>query len=297
MREVFGLADSENLRRKLEIMTEENFWKECLQTASRKWNLTELTCVYNKENGGVYQANSVEFGPVILKVHRNRDSLSREFRALTEMQGEACCQVYAFDTVNGLLLEERILPGTVLKQESDWGRRAASFVQVFETIHNVPKNADSYHSYLDWVRDACQTVSDQENRELSEGMHHAVAIAEEMFGKYPERMLLHGDLHHENMLKNETGNYCIIDPKGVVGPSVFDIPRFVLNELDYPDDSLRKVHIDGVIETLSRLLKYPAADLYLLLFMEIMLENAWSFGDRGEVVDRDMRFAREIVER
>lgn len=278
-------------------MAKGNVLQEHLQEASHKWNLTEIICVYEKENGSVYRADSAEFGPVILKVHRNVDSLSREFRALTEMQGEACCQVYAFDSVNGLLLEERIVPGTVLKQESDWERRAASFVQVFETIHVVPEDEAGYRSYLDWVRDACRNVSNQGNRELSEGMRLAAAIAEEMFEKYRERMLLHGDLHHENILRNGSGNYSIIDPKGVVGPSIFDVPRFVLNELDDREDSLRKVHIDMVIETLSRLLKYPTADLYQLLFMEIMLANAWCFEDGEEIEDRDVRFAWEIVKR
>lgn len=278
-------------------MAKWNVLQEHLQEASRKWNLTEIICVYEKENGGVYRADSAEFGPVILKVHRNVDSLSREFRTLAEMQGKACCQVYAFDSVNGLLLEERIVPGTVLKQESNWERRAASFVQVFEMIHVVPEDEAGYRSYLDWVRDACRTVSNQGNRELSEGMCRAVAIAEEMFEKYPERLLLHGDLHHENILRNESGNYSIIDPKGVVGPPIFDVPRFVLNELDDQEDSLRKVHIDMVIETLSRLLKYPAADLYQLFFMEIMLANAWCFGDGEEIEERDVRFAWEIVKR
>lgn len=276
-------------------MAEKNLWKERLQTASRKWNLTDITCVHTKENGGIYRADSAEFGPVILKLHRNLDSLAHEFQTLTKMQGEACCRVYAFDSANGLFLEERILPGTVLKKESDWEKRAASFVQVFAAIHTVPQNEVNYKSYLDWVRDAYRAVSDQGNRQLAEGMHRAVAIAEEMFGKYPERMLLHGDLHHENILKDESGNYRIIDPKGVVGPLVFDIPRFVLNELYYPDDSQRKVHIDTVVETLSHLLEYPADDLYQLLFMEIMLEKAWCFESGEEIEDKDVSFAWEIV--
>lgn len=265
-----------------------------LQTASRKWELTGIESIYEKKNKGVYRAESAEFGSVILKLAADHAGLSGEFQALSEMQGEFCCQVYAFDPANRLLLEEQILPGTTLKQEPDWKKRAICFSKVFEKIHVAPKDQASYRSYLDWVRNACKSVTDQGNRELSAGMKLAVEIAERMFARYPERRLLHGDLHHENLLQNEDGNYVMIDPKGVVGPPVFDVPRFVLNELDDGEDSLRKAHISKVIGLLSDVLSYPCDDLYQLLFMEIMLANAWNFEDGEEIEERDMKFAWEM---
>lgn len=266
-----------------------------LQIASRKWNLTGIESIYEKRDKGVYRAESAELGSVILKLAADYASLSGEFQALSEMQGEFCCQVYAFDSAYSLLLEERILPGATLKQVPDWKKRVICFSKVFEKIHVVPKDQTNYRSYLDWARNACKSVTDQGNRELSAGMKLAVEIAEKMFARYPERRLLHGDLHHENLLQNEDGNYVIIDPKGVVGPPVFDVPRFVLNELDDGEDFLRKAHISKVIELLSHVLSYPCDDLYQLLFMEIMLANAWNFEDGEEIEEQDMKFAWEMI--
>lgn len=277
-------------------MIEKGSVKERLQSASRKWNLTGIESIYEKNNKGVYRAESAEFASVILKLGSDNAGLSGEFQALTEMKGDFCCQVYAFDPAYCFLLEEQVLPGTTLKQEPDWKKRAICFSEVFENIHVVPKSQTSYRSYLDWVRDACRSVTDQQNKELSTGMNFAVEIAERMFGRYPERQLLHGDLHHENLLQNEDGNYVIIDPKGVVGPPIFDIPRFVLNELDDSENSLRRAHISKVIEVLSHVLSYPCDDLYQLLFMEIMLENAWNFEDGEEIEGRDVKLAWEMIE-
>lgn len=269
--------------------------QERLQTASCKWGLTGIVSIYEKESRGVYCADSIEFGPVILKINANSDSLAREFHTLTDMRGTACCQAYAFDSIYGLLLEERILPGTALKQEPDWEKRAAGFAQVFEKIHTLPKDSTNYRSYLNWVQKACMSVENQENKELSDGMHLAVTIAENMFKKYRERELLHGDLHHENILQKKSGNYVIVDPKGVIGPPVFDIPRYVLNELDQCDDSLREVHIDKVIHILSRLLKYSANDIYQLFFMEVMLANAWNFESGEELEEKDIKLAWKVL--
>ena len=43
-------------------------------------------------------------------------------------------------------------------------------------------------------------------------------------------MLLHGDLHHENIVLDQNRGYILIDPKGVVGDPVFELSRFILNE-------------------------------------------------------------------
>lgn len=266
-----------------------------LQTASRKWGLTQVESIYVKESRAVYRAYCEKFHEVILKIHTNDVSLASECRTLRDMRGRACCQVYDFDRENVLLLEERVLPGTALKQEPDWEKRAASFVQVFGNIHVVPKEETGYSSYLNWVKDACGSVANGTNKWLSDGMRLAAGIAEEMFKKYPERVLLHGDLHHENIVRDPSGNYVVIDPKGVMGPPIFDIPRFLLNELDDRETFLQKAHIDKMIKRLSRLLCYPSADLYPLFFMEVMLENAWCFEDGEEISEREVRFAWEIL--
>lgn len=285
---------------KIKMFQEERFMskktmKERLQTASRTWGLTKVESIYVKEKSAVFRADSTRFGSAILKIGGDAVSLASEFSALTEMKEKACCQVYDFDDENVLLLEERISPGTALKQEPGWERRAVTFAQVFEAIHVAPRDAKRYNSYLNWVKEASRSVQDHSNKQLAEGMCRAVDIAVKMFAKYPERVLLHGDLHHENIVRNVSGNYVVIDPKGVVGPPIFDIPRFLLNELDEREDSLERFHINRMIEKLSYLLGFPADDIYQLFFMEIMLANTWLYEDGEEISERDIKFAWSVA--
>lgn len=269
--------------------------QERLQTASRKWGLTQMESIYVKENCAVVGADSAKYGAVILKIGRDSVSMAAEFLALTEMKEKTCCQVYEFDRENALLLEERIAPGTALKQEPDWEKRAAAFSQVFDNIHVVPKDGTRYNSYLGWVKAASRSVQDHKNKQLAEGMCLAVGNAVKMFEKYPERVLLHGDLHHENIVKSVSGNYVVIDPKGVTGPPIFDVPRFLLNELDDREDSIEKYHIKRMVEKLSHLIGFPADDMYQLLFMEVMLANAWLYEDGEEISEKDIDFAWSLA--
>lgn len=268
-----------------------------MQSASRKWKLTDIETIYEMPERAVYAAASADYGSVIVKLNHDSSHLSGEFGTLRQMQGNSCCRVYGLDRDEGMFLEERILPGTVLREEASWEKRAEVFAGIFRGIHVMPENGTSYPSYLDWVKNAYEKISkgSSTNKRLVDGMREAVAVAEEMFAKYPQRMLLHGDLHHDNILQNQQGEYAVVDPKGVVGPPIFDTPRYVLNEMGEGGDSLPKEHILKVIGKISGLLEYPEEDLRRLFFMETMLANAWSYGDGEEALESEMEVAERIV--
>lgn len=95
---------------------------------------------------------------------------------------------------------------------------------------------------------------------------------------------------------NKCGKYSIIDPKGVISPRIFDIPRFVLNELDENLNKTGKQHILYVINELSKALNYDEKEIKKLFFMETMLANIWCIED-GEEIDEDViNMAYEILE-
>ena len=100
-------------------------------------------------------------------------------------------------------------------------------------------------------------------------------ICAELFEKYPERVLLHGDLHHDNLLLRSDGSYGVIDPKGVIGPEILDLPRFLLNEADFGDSS----HMERAIRLVSQACGYPEEDLRKALFMEAVLATVWCVED------------------
>ena len=67
---------------------------------------------------------------------------------LARLDGIGSCKAYAFDESGGLLLEERILPGTVLRRESSMEIRIDALFRVFRDIH---VRGECRESYLDWL--------------------------------------------------------------------------------------------------------------------------------------------------
>lgn len=283
--------------------------------------VTQRAPIYENEYKSIYTGVSNEFGPVILKYDTNIPQLKSEYHMLAKLNGHHSCKVYAFNEDKGQLLEERILPGTKLRAEKSMEKRLDAFAEVFEAIHiDVVEDAQARtgehkllrrgtSSYLDWLEkeyEYCETeIKVLEDAEKDEVMVQklfswknyalqALTIGKELFEKYPDRVLLHGDLHHDNLLLREDGDYVFVDPKGVVGPKIFDLPRFILNELETEYDEDDVAHIKSVITTLCEKLDYPEEDVQKLFFMETVLANIWSMEDGEDVNEEYMQVAEAI---
>lgn len=246
---------------------------EQLQFAIDQWNLSNLRPIYEREQSAVWSCESERYGPVVLKWN-STGQLESEYQMLSRLQGRGCCRVYWYDRDQGLLLEERILPGTVLREERSLEKRIEVLASVFREIHLPQQEGEMY---LDWLNKAhafceSQNVAD----ELTRLAVQARDICAKLFEKYPERVLLHGDLHHDNQLLRADGSYAVIDPKGVIGPEILDLPRFLLNEADISDDP---AHMERVIHLLSQACGYPEEELRKALFMEAVLANVWCVED------------------
>lgn len=262
-----------------------------MEWARSRWGLTDMETVYRHGGKAVVTADSARFGPVILKIDANPAQLAAEYHALTRMPG--CCRVLDYDSVNGLLLEERILPGTSLREEGNIHHRISAFVYAFRSIHCPAAGGETYLRWLENICRFCQTHAVA--AELADKAARALAICAEIFEKYPDRVLLHGDLHHDNLLLGGDGTYAVIDPKGVVGPEILDVPRFVMNELDTPYEEPERTHMEKAIALLSRELGYPEEDVRRLYYMEVVLGNLWCLEDGEEMNGEELSLAESLL--
>ena len=57
----------------------------------------------------------------------------------------------------------------------------------------------------------------------------SLVTSKELLTSSGEQVLLHGDLHHLNILSNERNSWLAIDPKGLIGEREFEICTFLRN--------------------------------------------------------------------
>jgi streptomycin 6-kinase len=244
-------------------------WLESLestvQTYLQKWGLINEGPVDNLSYNYVVKVTDTKGTPLILKLGVPNFDTRNEMVTLLNYNGDGCAKLLKFDLENGVMLLERLVPGRMLSAESDEMVVLENFIKVWKAIRRPVPDGTTTPSLTHWFEGLTRY------RNAGEGpisLGH-VQLAEEYFqqvmGTSEGPQLLHGDLHHENILYSEQKGWMAIDPKGVAGDPYFDVVSFLINQLESKPDakSILKLRVDTISEQMEldrgRLLKAAIA--------------------------------------
>lgn len=263
---------------------DENFCskvQEDLSLSSKKWDLDSLELIDSFSSNCVFTGHSCQYGDIVLKVGKPCKEMDTEINSLVEYNGGHFCKIYDFDRNRGIILEEWIKPGIRLRKEAFLEKRLQVFSNLYHGLHIPSKNPELYPTYLDWVSRITQYMSERRDYEELYGyMRKARDLCKQIYEKYNATMLLHGDLHQDNILLDAKGEYKIIDPKGVIGDPVFEVSRFILNEFE--EGSTLQYNYDkisAIINNLEDRLRIPREILGQCFFIETTMANCWNVED------------------
>lgn len=134
--------------------------------------------------------------------------------------GARCVRVLG-ETDDGLLLED-IVPGTPVTELPDEEATLALAGALLELWRPVPPGCG-----LPTVEQDCAPLMADLGLPASLVGPARAALAQ-LLATPPEPVLLHGDLHHGNLLRGPAG-WVVIDPHGVVGDPGYDVGPLLLN--------------------------------------------------------------------
>jgi len=262
---------------------------------AKQWNLSNFEQIDYYSINCLFTCLSTEHGACVLKIGTGLETVMSEYYMLKDFNGNGLCKVYESDIDNGILLIERIIPGTQLRDEPNQNIRLNEFCLLFQRLHKPLPDISKYLTYMDWVSNITAFMKTRSDYiTLRDKMIKAEDICRYLWEKYTDRLLLHGDLHHDNVLLGKDG-YCSIDPKGVVGDAVFDIPRFILNEDDWDNEA----NFNYIVNTISTKLNILEHDIRALFYVELCMAKCWGVedGDYNEVDLDEVLLAERIMDK
>lgn len=189
------------------------------------WGLESLQAASNLSYN--YIASGFQNGePIILKLSLDREALIQESTALKAFSGFGAVKVLR--QTEGILLLEKARPGTSLKEY--FPTRDSASIQivcrVIQKLHQAPLPlAGTFPKIDDWL-----AVLENDWQIPIYFLEKARRFKDYLLKTAPASILLHGDLHHENILKTDDG-WAVIDPKGVMGEPIYEIAAFIRNPL------------------------------------------------------------------
>lgn len=185
----------------------------------------------------------------VLKLGVPAGHLAVEAQALRIFDGAGAVRLLAEDSARGALLLERADPGTpvtALVPRCDEAATAA-LIDAGRRLHQRPSAGCTLPEL------AAQRESFQAHLRRFPGDHplprrlveRADALFAELCASAPEPVVLHGDLHHDNLLRAGRAPWLAIDPHGVVGDVGYDCGAMLYN----PDPSRREAGLLALVAT------------------------------------------------
>ena len=250
-----------------------------IKTYTVKWELNDLQFVSYFSVNCIFTGYSRQYGDIVLKIGKPSKQTFAEYQTLIDYKGHRFCKLYDADLENGVLLLENIKPGTRLREEKSLETRLDVLCSIYSGLHIEAPDITKYPTYLSWVQRITEYMSNRHDCvELFTYMKMAEKICMELSCQYTKKRLLHGDLHHDNILLGNDWQYHLIDPKGVIGDPIFDIGRFILNE-PYKETPEPSETVKTIIKKLSGKLNLPEAVIMKSFFIEIAMGTCWSVED------------------
>lgn len=223
------------------------------------WGLSNLKPLSNLSYSYVLEGFQGE-SPIVLKLTPAADLTEKEARTLDAFKGFGAVTVLGYK--NGALLLERAVPGTLLKNSLLKENRIEIACKVMERLHQASVPPKGFFPHIEeWL-----TAVDKEWDLPKEHLERARKLKKNLLkNKSPSEILLHGDLHQENILSHGNG-WVVIDPKGVVGNPIHEIWACVEN----PQQDLK---------FLSAYFGYPFKDVAEWYYVRLILAACWQAED------------------
>ncbi len=212
---------------------------------------------------------------VILKFSFDKESLKKEADALNAFRD--CGAVKLLAQKEDRLLLERIMPGTTLR--SYFPEREIEALEIICEVINklhraeIPQN----HNFC-YLKDMLRVLDDKHkinDRLLEKGRFYR----DELLASRAADILLHGDLHHDNILKN-SNDWVFIDPKGVIGEPAYEICGFIRNPM--PELLKEKYALNIIqkrIEVFSDRMNIDLKRIQAWCFVGSLLSLIWAIED------------------
>ncbi len=109
-------------------------------------------------------------------------------------------------------------------------------------------------------------------------LEQAAATARHLFAEPRDIVVLHGDIHHGNILDFRSRGWLAIDPKGLYGDPGYEVGTFMLNRLPEgaPPSALAEI-MRGRLAIFSEELRIARERLAAWAFCHAVLSALWSF--------------------
>ncbi len=235
-----------------------------------------------------------EDGEAVLKIALplNNPEIYNEARFLQKANGKGAVKLLKSNETHRAILLERLTPGANLKEvfRQDSGEAIEVAINTMREILSEPPEESVFLRLEDWFNNFF--VKAEKTDFPSNFQNKAREFYEELNSASKRKFLIHGDLHHENILSATREPFLAIDPKGIVGDIGYEVGVFLNNHLWWlaSEPDLQE-KLNNAVRQFSAAFEIELPDLRRWAFAQMVLSAWWTFEENGKNWKTDLALA------
>jgi streptomycin 6-kinase len=259
----------------------------------RRWALTLGPPFPNLAYHYVAPARRDDGSLAVVKLGVPDPGLTDQIEALRLFDGRGMVRLLQADSEQGALLLERLLPGTPLARLADDDAATAIAAEVMLQLWRpLP-----YEHRFDTAADRGAELSalrwryDGGTGPLPAGLvAQAEGLFSDLLASAAPSALLHGDLHHDNILAAQRSPWLAMDPQGLAGEPAFEVGALMRNPTPQPAAVLARR-----ADILADALGFERWRILALSLAQSVLSAWWSIEDHGRGWEGAIYVAEEVA--
>ena len=263
-----------------------------------RWSLTIGPAFTGGAVGFVAPAERRGGERLVLKVSFVDDETQHEPEALRHWHGDGAVRLVDAEPARGVLLLERLEPGTPLGDHPD---RAEAIGIACALLRRLWRPVPDDHPFA-LVRDLASGLADEllgrfvrQDRPFDERLlRTAVDLCRDLAASSEAAVLANRDFHLWNVLAAQREAWLVIDPKPLVGERAFDTGHLVRTLLPQRFDLSS---VDAIVGRLATELELEPAHIYRWAFVRSVDDALWGLSVGWTDVERDIRCAHLLGRR
>jgi streptomycin 6-kinase len=235
--------------------------------------------------------------PVVLKVIREPGDEWRCGEIAAKFGGRGVVQVH--EHMPGAALFEKLDPGDPLAALTIAGRDDEA-TEILATLlgrmapDDPPEGCPTVEQ---WAGAFVRHAGSGDERVPAALVEPAQRVYSDLCATQRNPALLHGDLHHYNVLSDRSRGWCAIDVKGVVGELEYELGAALRNPIDRPDLFASLDTVERRLDHFGQALGLDTSRARGWCFSQAVLSAIWSIEDgRPAEADAVLELARELLE-
>ena len=208
---------------------------ELIAEVAGRWSLTVEPHFKNLSYNYVAPVRRTDGEAAVLKLCVPDHDFLCEAEALSIFNGSACVRLLKLDREAGAALLERVEPGVEVHVLEDDIAETGAVAAVMRELQRPYSGIFPFPYATEWINNALDPDAIPNLKAKNPWIERALSRLTEIASGPAENVLLHGDLHHDNVLSSRREPWLAIDPKGVIGDPAWEIAPFLFNRLErYP---------------------------------------------------------------